>query len=109
MYEELPCPLWDVFCQLKGSATGLHETVGHASYDRPTPDVFWQKDEGELPSSRTSFQNFKKTLKISNVDENDAGDYRCTATNKLGSAHHTIKVHVKGTHDKHKVLHFYIA
>ncbi|XP_037551584.1 neuronal cell adhesion molecule a [Nematolebias whitei] len=61
----------------------------------PTPDVFWQKEEGELPSSRTSFQNFKKTLKISNVEENDAGDYRCTATNKLGSAHHTIKVYVK--------------
>lgn len=96
-YEELLCPLSEVFCQLKESATGLHEPLGHAFCDRPTPDVSWQKDQGELPSSRTSFQNFKKTLKISNVDENDAGDYRCTATNKLGSAHHTIKVNIKGT------------
>ncbi|XP_017280361.1 neuronal cell adhesion molecule a isoform X3 [Kryptolebias marmoratus] len=61
----------------------------------PTPDVSWQKDEGELPSSRTSFSRFKKTLRISDVNEDDAGDYRCTATNKLGSAHHIIKVDVK--------------
>lgn len=43
-----------------------------------------------------SFQNFQKTLKISDVNEADAGDYRCTATNNLGTAHHVIKVIVKG-------------
>ena len=43
-----------------------------------------------------SFHNFKKMLKIADVNEADAGDYRCTATNKLGIAHHTIKVTVKG-------------
>ncbi|XP_008277133.1 neuronal cell adhesion molecule a [Stegastes partitus] len=61
----------------------------------PTPDISWQKDGGELPSSRTSFHNFKKTLKISDVIEEDGGDYRCTATNNLGTAHHIIKVNVK--------------
>ncbi|KAM9334917.1 neuronal cell adhesion molecule a [Symphorus nematophorus] len=61
----------------------------------PTPDISWQKDGGELPSSRTSFQNWQKTLKVSDVTEADAGDYRCTATNKLGTEHHTIKVIVK--------------
>ncbi|XP_070709544.1 neuronal cell adhesion molecule-like [Pempheris klunzingeri] len=61
----------------------------------PTPDMSWQKDGGELPSSRMSFQNFKRTLKISDVNEGDGGDYRCTASNSLGTAHHIIKVTVK--------------
>lgn len=64
--------------------------------DRPTPEISWQKDGGELPSSRMSFHNFQKTLKISDVNEADAGDYRCTATNSLGIAYHIIKVTVKG-------------
>lgn len=63
---------------------------------RPTPDISWQKDGGELSSNRISFQNFQKRLKISDVNEADAGDYRCTATNRLGTAHHIIKVTVKG-------------
>lgn len=58
----------------------------------------WQKDGGELPSSRITFQNFQKTLKISDVNEADGGDYRCTAKNKLGTVHHVIKVTVKGMH-----------
>nr|XP_020470051.1 neuronal cell adhesion molecule-like isoform X16 [Monopterus albus] len=61
----------------------------------PTPEISWQKDGGELPSSRVYFHNFKKTLKISNVNEDDAGDYRCTATNNMGTAQHVIKVTVK--------------
>ncbi|KAM4712389.1 neuronal cell adhesion molecule a isoform 2-T2 [Anableps anableps] len=61
----------------------------------PTPNILWQKDAGKLPSGRTSFYHFNKTLKISDVNEDDAGDYRCTATNKLGSKHHLIKVTVK--------------
>ncbi|XP_033180933.1 neuronal cell adhesion molecule a isoform X2 [Mastacembelus armatus] len=61
----------------------------------PTPEISWQKDGGELPSNRMSFHNFKKTLKISDVNEVDGGDYRCTATNNMGTAHHIIKVTVK--------------
>ncbi|XP_057711918.1 neuronal cell adhesion molecule a isoform X8 [Corythoichthys intestinalis] len=61
----------------------------------PTPEMSWQKDGGELPTSRVSFLNYKKTLKISDVNEADAGDYTCTATNRLGTAHHIIKVTVK--------------
>ncbi|XP_054480200.1 neuronal cell adhesion molecule a isoform X2 [Anoplopoma fimbria] len=61
----------------------------------PTPEISWQKDGGELPSSRAAFFNFKKTLKVSDVNEADGGDYRCTATNNLGTAHHIIKVTVK--------------
>ncbi|XP_034433546.1 neuronal cell adhesion molecule a isoform X17 [Hippoglossus hippoglossus] len=61
----------------------------------PTPEMSWQKDGGELPGSRTSFQNFKKTLKISDVNEADGGDYRCTAANNLATVYHIIKVTVK--------------
>ncbi|XP_075967657.1 neuronal cell adhesion molecule a isoform X3 [Anarhichas minor] len=61
----------------------------------PTPEISWQKDGGELPSSRMSFYNFKKTLKVSDVNEADGGNYRCTATNNLGTVHHIIKVTVK--------------
>ncbi|XP_033987437.1 neuronal cell adhesion molecule a isoform X2 [Trematomus bernacchii] len=61
----------------------------------PTPEMSWQKDGGELPSTRTSFYNFKRTLKVSEVNEADGGDYRCTATNNLGTAYHIIKVTVK--------------
>ncbi|XP_061570995.1 neuronal cell adhesion molecule a isoform X9 [Cololabis saira] len=61
----------------------------------PTPDISWQKEGGELPSGRMSLQNFKKTLRISDVNEADTGSYRCTAANKLGSVYHDIKVTVK--------------
>ncbi|XP_054656558.1 neuronal cell adhesion molecule a isoform X9 [Dunckerocampus dactyliophorus] len=61
----------------------------------PTPEMSWQKDGGELPTSRVSFLNYKKTLKISDVSEADAGDYTCTATNRLGTVDHVIKVTVK--------------
>lgn len=60
----------------------------------PTPNILWQKDGGELPKS-VSFHNFNKTLKISEVTEADAGNYRCTGNNSYGSAHHIIKVTVK--------------
>ncbi|XP_072528296.1 neuronal cell adhesion molecule-like isoform X7 [Salminus brasiliensis] len=61
----------------------------------PTPEVTWNKVSGELPTNRASFQNFQKTLRIVDVSEADAGDYRCTAKNRLGSVHHTIRVTVK--------------
>ncbi|XP_037616476.1 neuronal cell adhesion molecule a isoform X10 [Sebastes umbrosus] len=61
----------------------------------PTPEISWQKGGGELPSSRMSFYNFRKTLKVSDVTETDGGDYRCTAANNLGTIYHIIKVTVK--------------
>ncbi len=64
----------------------------------PTPAVSWVKRNGEIPSGRASFLNFDKTLRIMDVSEADAGEYRCFAKNRLGSVHHTIRVTVNGEH-----------
>uniref|UniRef100_A0A669DL83 Neural cell adhesion molecule L1 n=1 Tax=Oreochromis niloticus TaxID=8128 RepID=A0A669DL83_ORENI len=61
----------------------------------PTPHISWTKISGDLPSKRTSFLNYNKTLHIEDVSASDEGDYRCTAKNQLGSVHHTIHVTVK--------------
>lgn len=63
---------------------------------RPTPEISWTKVSGVLPAKRTSFLHYQRTLRIVNVSESDAGDYRCTGRNQLGSVHHTIHVTVKG-------------
>ncbi|XP_043083890.1 neuronal cell adhesion molecule isoform X11 [Puntigrus tetrazona] len=60
----------------------------------PTPAVSWVKRTGEIPSGRASFLNFDKTLRITDVSEADAGEYRCVAKNLLGSVHHTVRVTV---------------
>ncbi|KAL0968765.1 hypothetical protein UPYG_G00271400 [Umbra pygmaea] len=61
----------------------------------PTPEVSWSKVSGEFPEGRTSLPNFKKTLRIVNVSEEDTGEYRCTGRNTLGSVHHSIHVTVR--------------
>uniref|UniRef100_A0A8K9VCR2 Neuronal cell adhesion molecule n=1 Tax=Oncorhynchus mykiss TaxID=8022 RepID=A0A8K9VCR2_ONCMY len=61
----------------------------------PTPEVSWSKLSGEFPDKRTSIVTFQKILRIVNVSDADAGEYRCTAHNRLASIHHTIRVTVK--------------
>uniref|UniRef100_A0A673BIE6 Neuronal cell adhesion molecule-like n=1 Tax=Sphaeramia orbicularis TaxID=375764 RepID=A0A673BIE6_9TELE len=61
----------------------------------PTPEISWTKISGDLPAKRTAFLHYQKTLRIVNVSESDAGDYRCTARNRHGFVHHTIHVTVK--------------
>uniref|UniRef100_A0A8C1PYR2 Neural cell adhesion molecule L1 n=1 Tax=Cyprinus carpio TaxID=7962 RepID=A0A8C1PYR2_CYPCA len=60
----------------------------------PTPAISWVKHNSEIPSGRASFLNFSKTLRITDVSEADAGEYRCIANNHHGSVHHTIRVTV---------------
>uniref|UniRef100_A0A3P9HN50 Neural cell adhesion molecule L1 n=1 Tax=Oryzias latipes TaxID=8090 RepID=A0A3P9HN50_ORYLA len=61
----------------------------------PTPEISWTKDGSVLPADRTSFLQFNKTLQIDDVSDSEEGVYRCTATNKFGSVHHTFHVTVK--------------
>ncbi|XP_015842244.1 neurofascin isoform X10 [Peromyscus maniculatus bairdii] len=61
----------------------------------PTPDIAWYKKGGDLPSDKTKFENFNKALRITNVSEEDSGEYFCLASNKMGSIRHTISVRVK--------------
>ncbi|XP_052594400.1 neuronal cell adhesion molecule isoform X28 [Peromyscus californicus insignis] len=61
----------------------------------PTPIIYWIKEDGTLPVNRTFYQNFKKTLQITQVSEADSGNYQCIAKNTLGAVHHTISVTVK--------------
>lgn len=41
-------------------------------------------------------KNFNKMIQIPKASFEDAGEYVCTATNKLGYIQHTITVQVKG-------------
>ncbi|XP_053943411.1 neurofascin isoform X7 [Cuculus canorus] len=61
----------------------------------PAPDIMWYKKGGELPAGKTKMENFNKALRISNVSEEDSGEYFCLASNKMGSIRHTISVRVK--------------
>ncbi|XP_071674007.1 neurofascin isoform X16 [Patagioenas fasciata] len=61
----------------------------------PAPDIMWYKKGGELPAGKTKLENFNKALRISNVSEEDSGEYFCLASNKMGSIRHTILVRVK--------------
>ncbi|MBZ3878997.1 Neural cell adhesion molecule L1-like protein [Sciurus carolinensis] len=61
----------------------------------PTPQVEWTKLGGDLPKGRVGKENHGKTLKIENVSYQDKGNYRCVASNVLGTAGHDFHVIVE--------------
>ncbi|KAM7064305.1 neural cell adhesion molecule L1-like protein isoform 3-T3 [Molossus nigricans] len=61
----------------------------------PTPQVDWEKIGGDLPKGRETKESYGKILKIENVSFQDKGNYRCTASNSLGSATHDFHVTVE--------------
>ena len=69
----------------------------------PTPDAAWTKNEAELNVAadarlNTSFNDGNHQLTISNVQQLDAGQYRCVANNSLDtvtSSPATLTVHCK--------------
>lgn len=64
---------------------------------RPTPHITWTKDGESLPASpRIKVKHFNKMIQISKASFEDAGEYTCVATNKIGYIEHTITVRVKG-------------
>ncbi|XP_019511054.1 PREDICTED: neural cell adhesion molecule L1-like protein [Hipposideros armiger] len=64
----------------------------------PTPQVDWEKVDGDLPKGRETKESYGKTLKIENVSFQDKGVYRCTATNLQGWATHDFHVTVEDVH-----------
>ncbi|XP_061703153.1 neurofascin isoform X2 [Syngnathoides biaculeatus] len=62
----------------------------------PTPHISWTKDGEDLAlTPRIQIKRFNKMLEIPKATFQDAGEYVCTATNKIGSVQHTLSVTVK--------------
>uniref|UniRef100_H3D4T4 Neural cell adhesion molecule L1 n=1 Tax=Tetraodon nigroviridis TaxID=99883 RepID=H3D4T4_TETNG len=62
----------------------------------PTPHITWRKDGEDLVvRSPVKAKNFNKMIQIPRASFEDAGEYVCTATNKLDYIQHTITVQVK--------------
>lgn len=50
------------------------------SHSSPTPDVYWERINATLPD-RHIFRSFGHELQISNITEEDAGQYQCLGNN----------------------------
>ncbi|XP_064862124.1 neurofascin-like [Oncorhynchus nerka] len=61
----------------------------------PTPVITWTKDGDELDTTNIKVKNYNKLLQIPKASFEDAGEYTCTATNKMGYLEHTIAVQIK--------------
>ncbi|TNN73527.1 Neurofascin [Liparis tanakae] len=62
----------------------------------PTPSITWTKNGDRLVvSPRMKVKNFNKMIQIPKASFEDAGEYTCTATNKIGYIQHTITVRVQ--------------
>ena len=85
--------------ELEGKTAVFNCVVG----GYPTPDVAWEKNGVELNVSAdarlsVSFRREDHQLIISNVQQSDAGQYRCVANNSLDTATSfsaTLTVHCK--------------
>ena len=52
----------------------------------PLPTISWTRNGSPVTASgRISFSDDKKQLTITNVNRTDSGEYRCVASNELGS------------------------
>lgn len=61
----------------------------------PTPEIKWERLNGQMPEKRVTYLNFQKLLQINNVVEEDDGEYQCTVSNQEGSAKHVYTVSVE--------------
>eukprot|EP00057_Strongylocentrotus_purpuratus_P002227 XP_003724086.2 PREDICTED: uncharacterized protein LOC100889062 isoform X1 [Strongylocentrotus purpuratus] len=50
----------------------------------PVPQIWWEKEDAELPHNRSSHTSFGQELIISSLKLEDAGLYRCIADNGAG-------------------------
>lgn len=63
----------------------------HAIGD-PEPTVHWSKVGGSLPDHVKIREN---VLRIDHVVESDSGQYRCTATNNVGSEYSEVVLNIQ--------------
>lgn len=63
----------------------------------PPPVIKWTKDWSEMSLEGKRLESFNKRLRILSVTADDAGDYTCTASNKMGYVERTISVSVQAT------------
>ncbi|XP_018427443.1 PREDICTED: neural cell adhesion molecule L1-like [Nanorana parkeri] len=61
----------------------------------PTPDIEWLSLTGNMDPSRLHFDEYKKILRIENVNEDDDGEYECIAKNSEGEVRHKYIVTVE--------------
>ncbi|XP_054631117.1 neurofascin isoform X4 [Dunckerocampus dactyliophorus] len=62
----------------------------------PTPSITWTKDGEDLVvTSRMKMKHFNKMIQIPKASFEDAGEYVCTATNKISYIQHVLTVRVK--------------
>ena len=50
----------------------------------PLPAIKWTRMGQPLPMDRITYENYGKTLVIKHVDFEDAGEYKCEASNGVG-------------------------
>ncbi|XP_076389609.1 protein turtle isoform X5 [Megachile rotundata] len=63
----------------------------------PTPEILWYKDANPVePSSIIGIFNDGTELRISNIKDEDIGDYTCIARNGEGQISHTARVMIAG-------------
>ncbi|XP_071314832.1 neural cell adhesion molecule L1.1-like isoform X2 [Trachinotus anak] len=61
----------------------------------PTPKVQWKKKDGNLDETSGVVENHGRWLSFSSIDQNDDGEYECTASNTQGSVTHAFTVTVE--------------
>ncbi|CAG7728054.1 unnamed protein product, partial [Allacma fusca] len=64
----------------------------------PAPEIVWYKDSDPVqPSVTVSIVNEGTELRISQIKNEDIGDYTCIARNGEGKIHHVVKVLIAGS------------
>ena len=63
----------------------------------PVPEILWLRDNQLVtPSASLAVTNDGTELRISNIRQEDIGDYTCSAENGQGTVRHTTKLVIAG-------------